>query len=246
MLKSEKEDNEFTREELLEIMDNFSEISCENCGTSGNWTCFKIYINDKDDVRDQFKINIFKENGKIWGKPDDGEYSPAQVEISIMLIRDKIEMELSNYHPSKPKGSAFIMVDFINDEPYSRISAFDLDGFTVEEVSKFIDAITGKKAPKGISAVLRTKLEAAFDDLKKDTKNPLVIAHLKDKDNEVNIYLIAKDPNEEMYYGIIENEFVPQKQIAGIPLSNIKAMEVEEVPMKPFRARQYVENGIKE
>jgi len=250
MIKSEKDETEFSRnksrDKLLELMkDSFSKIPCNYCGATGNWNCFKIYINDNDNVNDQFMINIFKENGKIWGKPQDGMFSPAQLEISFMRIDEKIEEEQFNYYPSKPKGSAFIMVDFMNDEPYSRISVFDLDGITVEEVRQFIDAYTGKKSPKGVYPPLKAKLERAFEDLKKDNKNPLVIAHLKDKDEEVNIYLIAKDPNEEMYYGILENKFVTQRQITGIPLSNIKAMEVEEVPMIPFRAKPYIENGVK-
>ncbi len=227
-------------------MDNFSEISCDNCGSTGNWTCFKIYINDNDDVREQLKINIFKEGGKIWGKFEDGMFTPVHIEISILLIRAKIDEEQSNNYPSKSKGTAFIMVDFLNDEPYNRISAFDLDGITIDEVHMFIDAITGKKVPKGISPALNTKLEAAYEDWKNGNTNPFVIAHLKDKDDKVNIYLIAKEPEEEIYFGIIENEVIPQRQITDILLSDIKAMEAEAIPMKPFRAEPYIENGIKE
>lgn len=245
MLQSDEDIEHMTREELIAEMDNFQQIQCENCGEYGNWLVFKIQLNDNDEVRDQFKINIFKENNKIYGKPEDGYYSPAQIDIAFMKIRDKIEELEGHSYPSRPNGTAFIMVDFLNDEPYSRVSIFDLDGFSIEEVSGFVDALTGKKAPKGISRELKDKLENAFEDLKKDTKNPLVIAHLQSQDEEVDIYLIAKDPNEEMYYGIMENEFVPERQIAGIPLSNIKAMEVEEVPMRPFRAKAYIESGIK-
>ena len=37
-----------------------------------------------------------------------------------------------------------------------------------------------------------------------------------------------------------------KRQIEGISLLDIKAMKVEELPMKPFRAKTYIENGIKE
>jgi len=245
MLQSDEEIESMSRDELIAEMDNFEQIQCENCGDSGNWLVFKIQLNDNDEVRDQFKINIFKQNGQMSGKPENGYYSPAQIDIAFMKIRDKIETIKGNYFPSKPDGTAFIMVDFLNDEPYNRVSIFDIDGFSLEEISSFIDALTGQKAPKGISNNLKVKLENAFEDLKKDTANPLVISHLQSQDEEVNIYLIAKNPNEEMYYGIIENVFVAERQLAGIPISNIRAMEVEEIPMKPFRAKAYIENGIK-
>lgn len=247
MYRTDKEENEFSRDDLIEIMDNFTAISCDNCGDSDNWTCLKIYLNDKDDVYDQFKINIFKEDGKIWGKPEDGEYSPAQIDMAISLIREKIEQEKDRYHPAKSKGSVFIMVDFIGGKrPDSKVSVFDVDGVSIEMVSKFIDAIAGSPGPKGISSQLKSKLEAAFEDLKKDMQNPLVITHLKSQDGEVNIYLIAKDPNKEVYYGILETEFTAKRQIAGIPLANIRAMDVDEVPLKPFRAKRYIESGLKE
>jgi hypothetical protein len=141
MITSEKQDAEFSRDELLETMRNFSTLSCETCGTKGNWTCFKIYINNLDNVREQFKINIFKENGEIWGGAEEGMFSLAEIEMSIMLVQDRIKEESFSSYPSKLKGSAFIMVDFLIEEPYNRVSVFDLDGITVDEVSRFIDAI---------------------------------------------------------------------------------------------------------
>jgi len=237
MLKSDEYIEHLTREELIEEMDNFQQIQCENCGKYGYWLVLRIYLNENDEVQNQFKINIFKKDGQISGNYEDGYYSPIEIEIAFMKIRDKIEKLEGYYFPSKPKGKAFIMVDFLKNKPFSRISIFEVDGFSIEELSGFIDALTGKKAPKEISSELKTKLENAFEDLKFDTSNPLIIAHLQNKDNKVDIYLIAKEPNEEMYYGIIVNDFESELKIAAFHLSNIKAMEVEEVPMKPFRAK---------
>jgi hypothetical protein len=246
MFKSEKEDTEFSKEHLKDIMDNFSEIDCDNCGTGGYWTCLKIYINDKDNVYSQVRYNIFKENGRIKGNREGGVYSQAQLTVSIMAIREKIEDEKYNFYPPSSNGQAFILVDFSKDEPYVSVSVFELEGITIEELTLFLDTLTGKKATKGISSALKTRLEAVFDNFKLDNINPLVIAHLKDNNNKVNIYLIAKDPDEEMYYGIIESEFVGQREIVGIPLANINAMEVDEVLMQPFRAKPYIDDGIKE
>lgn len=97
-----------------------------------------------------------------------------------------------------------------------------------------------------ISLDLNKRLENAFEDLKEDTTNPLVIAHLQSSDKKANVYLVAKDPNDKMYYGILETEFTDKRQLMGIPESNIRAIEVREVSMKPFGAKKYIEEGIKE
>ena len=96
---------------------------------------------------------------------------------------------------------------------------------------------------KIISPELKTKLESAFEQLKADIKNPWVIALLKYPQAGEQIYLIAKDPSEETYYGIMEGQFSPGKQIFAIPLSNITCVEFCEVNINPFRAKPYLENG---
>ena len=144
MLQSEELIERMSREALITEMDHFSATVCENCGQVGNWLVFKIHLNEDDEVSDQFKVNIFKENGQIYGKPEDGYYSPAQIDIAFKRIRDEIEnLQPEEYTSSTVHGTAFIMVDFIKGEPYSRVSIFELDGFSLAEVSGFIDAITG-------------------------------------------------------------------------------------------------------
>jgi uncharacterized protein (TIGR02145 family) len=97
---------------------------------------------------------------------------------------------------------------------------------------------------KNISHELISKLEGAFEALKSDIKNPWVIAQLKYPKPGEQIYLIAKDPNEETYYGIMEGQFSPGRQIFAIPVSNITCIEFREVSVTPFRAKPYLENGI--
>ena len=96
---------------------------------------------------------------------------------------------------------------------------------------------------KNISRELISKLEVAFEALKTDIKNPWVIALLKYPKAGEQIYLIAKDPSEETYYGIMEGQFSPGKQIFAIPLSNITCVEFCEVKINPFRAKPYLESG---
>ncbi len=142
MLQSEEEIEHMSREALIAEMDNFHGIQCESCGAKGDWLVFKIRLNDNDEVRDQFKINMFKEKGRISGKPEDGFFSPAQIEIAFQRIKEEIEILKGQEYAEMPDGTAFIMVDFIKDEPYSRVSIFDLDGFSLREVEQFINALS--------------------------------------------------------------------------------------------------------
>ena len=97
---------------------------------------------------------------------------------------------------------------------------------------------------KTLSLQLIKKLESAFDNLKADIKNPLIIALIKYPKEGEQIYLIAKDPDKETYYGIMEGQFAGQKQICAIPVSNITCIEFTECDIIPFRAKTYIEKGI--
>ena len=92
---------------------------------------------------------------------------------------------------------------------------------------------------------LDIKLEEAFFGLQGNIDNALIISHLQSEDKEVNIYLIAKQPREDVYFGILETEFIDKKQIAGIPLVNIEALDVREVFMTPFWSKPYIEQNLK-
>ncbi|WP_139135345.1 hypothetical protein [Roseivirga sp. 4D4] len=142
MLQSEEVIEHMSREALIAEMDNFHGIQCERCGAEGDWLVFRISLNEDDEVRDQFKINIFKENGRISGKPEDGFFSPAQIEIAFQIIKDEIKALKGQEYVERQDGTAFIMVDFIKEEPYSRVSIFDLDGFTLREVEQFINVLS--------------------------------------------------------------------------------------------------------
>jgi hypothetical protein len=97
-----------------------------------------------------------------------------------------------------------------------------------------------------ISQLVYEQLEFAFIDLMASTENPLVIAHLQSNDKQANVYLVAKNPNEKLYYGIVETEFVKNRKLTVIPESNILTLDVKQVSMTPFRTKKYIEQGIKE
>ena len=94
-----------------------------------------------------------------------------------------------------------------------------------------------------ISEELKIRLENAFEALKTNIDNPWVIALIKYPIAGEQIYLVAKDPSEESYYGIPEGQYSDGKQIFEIPTSNITCIEFTEVKIKPFRAKPYIEYG---
>ncbi|HLL94728.1 MAG TPA: hypothetical protein VK404_07115 [Spirosoma sp.] len=141
MLKSDVEQLKLSREEILKKVNDFSNVTCENCGTKGNWLVFKVQLNDYDEVSSSFLINIIKEDGEISGGPESGRFSPAQIDIAFTRIRQKLDELKAQKYLSKDCGTAFILVDFLKDKPYSRCTILDIDGLLWKEVKEFVEAI---------------------------------------------------------------------------------------------------------
>jgi len=70
-----------------------------------------------------------------------------------------------------------------------------------------------------ISEELKTKLEIAYQRLKDDNSNPTILSKFTDKKKDVNVYLIAKYPNEETYIRIVESS-ITKNEIAEFPIRN--------------------------
>lgn len=100
--------------------------------------------------------------------------------------------------------------------------------------------------------VVIDKLTKAFDFIMKEKNetgcisNPLVISQLQSKDGN-NAYLIAKTPEQDLFYGLLESPHIKMdKQIMGIPSSNLEGLELFEVSFRPFRLKKYLNEGVKE
>jgi hypothetical protein len=243
--ETETEAIRFSDEELLDIVDNFSAIICPKCNHNRSWQSLKMAITDANGVRKRFKINLYKENHIIWGKPEDGLFSPAEIDMAIISILDKIKKLEANHFPANANGSAKIVVDILSGEPYFRVSSLELKGITTHELVNVIKEIRDNPKEKlQISISLKKRLECAFEGLKSEPDKAVVISRLKDKNDNINIYLIAKKPNQEIYFGIIDLEIETIRQIEEISISTIQTLVDEEVPIKAFRALPFIENGV--
>jgi len=99
------------------------------------------------------------------------------------------------------------------------------------------------------------KLEEAYSFIVEEKKqkgvidNPLVISYLANKDYSIKAYLIAKDPNSNMFFGLMDTNLFPinffPRTIGGIPSKNIESMQlVYECAFKPFRLKKFIEENI--
>lgn len=245
VVESEYDFGKFSREELINEMNSFKHISCENCKTVGFWLVFKIYAGE-DDVFKQLKLHIFKNNGKITGGILQDDFSPSQISVAFKNIRDKIEENFSSFFPSySVNGEGFILIDFLENEPYSRISIFDMQNITISELIVLMDYLQEYKTQKDISYELAKNLELAMDDILLGRKLK-AIAHLKNEIKKINIYLVAKDPNQDLFFGVIEDENDNSKKLQPIPLKTIREIDMSRIPMKKFDVSTYLKSGVKE
>lgn len=95
------------------------------------------------------------------------------------------------------------------------------------------------------------KLEEAFSFIIEEKKqkgvidNPLVISYLTNKDYSIKVYLIAKNPNDNIFYGLIDSNLLPMERIiAGIPANNLEGLGLYECAFRPFRLKRFIKENI--
>lgn len=242
---SNEDISHFKNDALIKHMDNFKQVQCENCNKTGQWEIHSVGFKNKDPKLKDFKLTILKNESGIKSTVEKHDFFQGQLDEIYINIRARIEELKGQYLPIKENGSASFLVNTFDVSPYIRIVNYQIEGISVDELIEVIDSLTGKKTHKGISGELNKKLENAFDDLKENQEDPLVITHLQSKDKLTNFYIIAKLPDADIYYGIMETEFSEYKMIEGIPLVNFEPYDLIEVPMTPFRTKEYIVNDVK-
>ncbi len=141
MLRSDNSIDYMSRDQLIKEMNNFNGIQCEKCGTSGNWLVFKIQLNDNDEVKNQFKLNILKINGEVSITPEAGYFSLLDIDFALMKILEELDDINELNYKSRANGSAFLMVDFLNKDPLTRVTIIDIDGISIKDVKEYIEIL---------------------------------------------------------------------------------------------------------
>ena len=141
MIHSDSQIDYMSRDQLIAEMNDFRDIECENCGNSGNWLVFKIQLNDNDEVKNQFKLNIIKKNGEASITPEAGYFSPLDIDFVLMKILQKLNNLNELNYSSKANGSAFLMVDFLNRAPLTRVTIIDIEGISIKDIKQYIEIL---------------------------------------------------------------------------------------------------------
>ena len=119
------------------------------------------------------------------------------------------------------------------DENLSKKKPYDLSLFKRQIRSEYTTRI---------SMETKKELELAFEYFIANISDPYIICQIQYEGNEsANVYLIAKDPSKDAYYGIMENAYISKIQMACFPGGNITHSSFRELDIKPFPAKEILE-----
>lgn len=224
---------------IFNIVEN---LLCGECLSKEDWL-FLDREGEEKLVRSQFKICIFKENKNFSYKASSGSLSAIEIYLAYDTIKKEIKKEKIKKQDLESDGNAFIMVDFLTEMPGSRIANFNYNGITIEEIENIINEASHSQPNEDLPESLIKNLENGLKDLLANRENPIILAHLQSRDKKMNVYLIAKKPNEESYYGIIEHPLVKERRISAFTQSTIENLQLIVENFAPFRAKKFIELG---
>lgn len=142
ILRSENPDLKMSQDELVEEMDHFQNIRCDNCGTSGNWDVLRIQLNDNNPVIDKFLFSAIKNNNQIAVRNQTKKFDSKTVDGVKQVVLKVIEQELVPSNPvALPSGELKILVEILNEPPFYRANKNHCfaKGFSVNEIRGFAE-----------------------------------------------------------------------------------------------------------
>lgn len=131
----------YNRDELIDLLDDFSDIKCFNCQKTGHWLCANIYCKDQNHVLEQLILKfIRKENDNITirSKPDCCHDTYLEM---YQLLSKKVELNKNNYHANSINGKAVLainLLDIKNKLSYD-ISIFYINGISIDIIKEGLD-----------------------------------------------------------------------------------------------------------
>lgn len=105
--------SDYSSWKLAKLLNHFKEIQCENCGHVGLWKVFLIYANNNNPIRYQYRIKVYRENGKL--KINDFSKSPISKTDKPVAHNKIIELLHKRKYREDEKydnGNALFIVDF--------------------------------------------------------------------------------------------------------------------------------------
>ncbi|WZL89993.1 hypothetical protein VS868_04405 [Salinimicrobium sp. 3283s] len=169
---------------------------------------------------------------------DSGEYQFNRSATHTIVLDENIELA-TVYEKSGPSEN-LISIDWAD---YPNREELNNGKIIYYHKSVILKRFQLFKSP--ISFGLEKALGHLYYNYQDKRVDPFIFSQLRNEKDNVNVYLIAKNPNEDLFYGIIESPTIKRKLIT-LPLANIVSLDVWEIPVKPFNANYYVKEGIKD
>lgn len=142
IIRSDNPNLHMTQTEMIDEMDNFENIDCENCGSKGNWDLLKIEFNGKNVVIDKFPFHAVKKNNEMAIRNIPTSFGRDKLMGIKAVMTDEINKFIKYGNcVSLPNGELQIYVDILSEEPFFRPdkNKCRFNGFSENEMTGLIE-----------------------------------------------------------------------------------------------------------
>lgn len=142
-----------TKEELMDLCDNFIEHPCDNCGVIGQWLVIKIEQSGSRRYKKQMYMEVSQKGTNIssYVEGDYEQFSNDELKTAFSLISRKAQ-EMANatgrtrFDSVDPEhGWTTIVVDFLRNKPQPEVSVMFTKNMSYRPVSGLMTYLTQQK-----------------------------------------------------------------------------------------------------
>ena len=124
-----------TREELIPLLDRFVEPTCHGCGKSDKWVVLKVDSCDDVEVWTQVRFTVIAEGQQLSGSLESTDnISRAMMGDLFDAVKEAFDNEkavfVTDNNISSKRGAGFVAIDFLHEEPYTRVPVLQLINIT--------------------------------------------------------------------------------------------------------------------
>jgi len=133
-IQTEEDITDFSFWQLAKLLNHFKEFECENCGNIGSWKVFSIYANDRNPLKFQYRINVYRENGSLRiNEISKSEISEIDKNIAHKKIIESLKKRTVLEKERYDSGNALLIVDFWNENEKYDITIRELSNWGISE-----------------------------------------------------------------------------------------------------------------
>ena len=118
------------RAELLPLLDRFVEPTCHGCGKSDKWVVAKVDSSEGAEVWTQVRFTVTADGKQLSGNLEstDGLSRAMMGDLfdTVKEAFDKGNATFATDSNLSQSGAGFVAVDFLHEEPYTRVPVLHL------------------------------------------------------------------------------------------------------------------------